>query len=246
MFLKLRPILYSLIFFLGLEAIVYRHGFALYVMIFLFIFSAYQGARIGRKWIFSVLPVFFTLSSAALLYLVTIPFEKQIFIIISSGLYYLSLLGAYRLEQYSEDLTAKSMNMAATAATLFFTFSSAYGFYLNFLVPIYYLMLIYSITAFLVSYQYFALIKKENKKEALLYSAILALLMAEMVWMLNYWPFGYLTTGSIALILYYILWELSRSYMLNQLNRKRVVFNMIFFTFLICMVLLSSKWIPVF
>ncbi len=246
MFLKLRPLLYSLIFLLGLEGIAYRHGFALYVTIALFIFSAYQGAKIGRKWIFSVLPVFFTISSAALLYLITLPIEKQVFIFLSSGLYYLSLLGAYRLEKYSEDLTAKSMNMTATAATLFFTFSSTYGFYLNFLVPIYYLMLIYSITAFLVSYQYFILIKKDNKQETVLYSSILALLMAEIVWMLNYWPFGYLTTGSIALILYYILWELSRSHLLNQLSRRRVVLNMIFFSFLISVVLLTSKWIPVF
>jgi hypothetical protein len=246
MFLKLRLIFYSLIFFLGLEIIAYRHGFALFVMIFLFFFSVYQGARVGRNWIFSILPVFFTLSSAALLYLVTISSEKQVFIFLASGLYYLSLLGSYRLQKYAGDLTAKSMNMAATSAALFFTFSSAYGFYLNFLVPIYYLMLIYSITSFLVSYQYFFLIKKENNKEAILYSSLLALLMAEIVWMLNYWPFGYLTTGVIALILYYILWELSRSHILNQLSRKRVVFNMIFLSLMVCIVLLTSKWIPAF
>lgn len=244
MFIKLRPFLYSLIFFLGLEVIAYRHGLAFYVMLFLFVFSAYHGSKLGKKWFFAILPVFFTISSAALLYLITLAFEKHIFIALSSGLYYLSLLGAYRLGKYPKDLTAKSMNIAAASATLFFAFSGAYGFYLNFLVPIYYLMLFYLAVTFLVSYQYFILTKEAQK--TVLYSSILALLMAEIVWMLNYWPFGYLTTGSIALILYYVLWELARSHILNQLSRRRVIFNMLFFSFLVCVVLLSSKWIPVF
>lgn len=244
MFIKLRPLFYSLIFFLGLEVIAYRHGFAFYMVLFLFVFSAYQGARLGKKWYFSILPILFTISSAVLLYLITITYEKHIFIALSSGLYYLSLFGAYRLEKYPEDLTAKSMNIASATATLFFAYSGAYGFYLNFLVPIYYLMLIYLAVSFLVSYQYFILIKDAQK--TILYSSILALLMAEIVWMLNYWPFGYLTTGSIALILYYVLWELARSHILNQLSRRRVIFNMFFFFFLACAVLLSSKWIPVF
>jgi len=215
------------------------------VMIFLLMVSAYGSRKIGGRWFFSVLPIFFTFSSLALLYLITLEFEQQIFIALASVMYYLSLLGAYRLGIYAGDKTARGMNMAAMAATIFFTCAGAYGLYLNFFVPLYYLMLVYLIVTLLVSYQYFSIIQSDNKKRAWTYSFLLALVMTELIWTMNFWPFGYLTTGVIALILYYVLWDLVQSYFLNILSKKRVVANMIFFSVLTVIVLLSAKWLPV-
>jgi hypothetical protein len=245
MFLKLRPLLYSLVFLAGLECIIWNQNYVLIVMAFLFFFSLIQGRKIGGRWIFSVLPVFFTLSSVTLLYLIGLNYEQQFFIILASAMYYLALLGAYRLGKYDGDRTAKGMLMAATAATIFFTYAGAYGIYLNFLVPLYYLMLVYLTVTVLVSYQYFSVIKQDDKKTVWIYSFLLALIMTELIWTMNFWPFGYLTTGVIALILYYVLWDLIQSFFLNLLNQKRVVANMVFFTVMIVLVLLSSKWIPV-
>jgi hypothetical protein len=245
MFLKFRPLLFSLVFFVSLEIIVFKANFVFPIALFLFLLSLYEGRKIGGRWLFSVLPVFFVLSSIALLYLIGLTYEQQIFIILSSCMYYLSLFSAYRLGQYSGDQTAKGMNMAAAFATIFFTYSSAYGLYLNFFVPLYYLMLAYLIVTLLVSFQYFAIVKEKQLKIVWIYSLLLALIMTEIVWTMNFWPFGYLTTGVIALILYYVLWDLTQSYFLNLLSRKRVVANMVFFSVLIAIVLLTAKWIPV-
>jgi len=245
MFLKFRPLLQSFIFIFGLEFILFRPDSFMLVMIFLLMVSAYGSRKIGGRWFFSVLPIFFTFSSLALLYLITLEFEQQIFIALASVMYYLSLLGAYRLGIYAGDKTARGMNMAAMAATIFFTCAGAYGLYLNFFVPLYYLMLVYLIVTLLVSYQYFLIIQGDNKKRAWTYSFLLALVMTELIWTMNFWPFGYLTTGVIALILYYVLWDLVQSYFLNILSKKRVVANMIFFSVLTVMVLLSAKWLPV-
>jgi len=245
MFLKFRPLLQSFIFIFGLEFILFRPDSFMLVMIFLLMVSAYGSRKIGGRWFFSVLPIFFTFSSLALLYLITLEFEQQIFIALASVMYYLSLLGAYRLGIYAGDKTARGMNMAAMAATIFFTYAGAYGLYLNFFVPLYYLMLVYLIVTLLVSYQYFSIIQSDNKKRAWTYSFLLALVMTELIWTMNFWPFGYLTTGVIALILYYVLWDLVQSYFLNILSKKRVVANMIFFSVLTVMVLLSAKWLPV-
>lgn len=245
MFLKLRPLLYSLIFLLGLELILVRPDKVLWMMGFLLLVSAYGGRKIGGKWFFSVLPIFFMFSSSALLYLITLGYEQQIYIILASSMYYLSLLSAYRLGNYAADQTARGMNMAATAATIFFTYAGAYGLYLNFLVPLSYLMLVYLAVTLLVSYQYFLIIRQDGKKIAWIYSFILAMIMAEIIWTMNFWPFGYLTTGVIALILYYVLWDLTQSYFLNLLSKKRVVANVVFFSTMIVLVLLSAKWIPV-
>lgn len=245
MFFKLRPLIFSLVFLASLEVIIARGEYAFGVAIFLFLLSLYEGRSIGGKWIFSVLPVFFILSSVALLYLISGNVEEQIFIFLASSMFYLSLFSAYRLGKYSGDQTAKGMNITAAFATIFFTYASAYGLYLNFLVPLYYLMITYLVVTLLVSFQYFVIIKKNEQKKVWTYSFILALAMAEIVWTMNFWVFGYLTTGVIALILYYILWDLTQSYFLNLLSQKRVVANMVFFSCLVVLVLLTSKWTPV-
>jgi hypothetical protein len=245
MFLKLQPIIYSIIFLLGLEFIMFFHRHVIAAAVILLFFSIYTGKRLGGKWKFATLPAFFAVSSIALLYLIALSYEQQIFAILASAMYYLSLLGAYRLGQYQDDKTAKGMNMAATASTIFFTYASAYGLYLNFLVPLYLLMISYLIVTLLVSYQHLSIIKIDDKKVVWIYSFILALVMSELIWTMNFWPFGYLTTGVIALILYYVIWDIIQCYFLNNISKKRVVSNLVLFTFLIGMILMSAKWIPV-
>ncbi len=248
MFLKLRPFFYSLMFFCGLEIIAYNHSnlnLVVFVLIILLSVSLREGKIIGKKWKFSILPIFFTLSSVSLLYLITIKYEQQLFIFLASGMHYLALFGAYRLGKYEKDQTAKGMNMAASFATIFFAYAGAYGLYLNFLVPLYVLMLAYFLITVLMSYQYFSIIKNDQLKTVWIYSFLLGLAIAEVVWTMNFWPFGYLTTGAIALILYYMLWDIVQSYFLDLLSRKRVTVNAIFFSLLILLLLLTSKWIPV-
>ncbi|KKR21413.1 MAG: hypothetical protein UT50_C0008G0013 [Candidatus Moranbacteria bacterium GW2011_GWA2_39_41] len=245
MFLRFQPLLQSLIFLLGLELILWKEEWVGWIISALLIISAYGAKKIGGRWFFAILPIFFTLSSVTLLYLITMSLEEQIFIVLASGMYYLSLFGAYRLGLYAGDQTARGMNMAAMTATIFFTYSASYGMYLNFFVPLYYLMTVYLLVTLFVSYQYFLIIKPDNQKTAWIYSFLLALVMSELIWTMNFWPFGYLTTGVIALILYYVLWDLVQSFLLNLLSKKRVVANMVFFSVIISLVLLSAKWLPV-
>jgi hypothetical protein len=209
------------------------------------LFSLREGWKIGKKWRYSILPFFFTLSSISLLSLISIKIEQQIFIVLATIMYYFSLFGAFRLEKYEGDQTARGMNMSAATATIFFTYAGAYGLYLNFWVSVHYLMLVYLIITLLISYQHFAIIKKDQPNIVWTYSFLLGLIMAELIWVMSYWPFGYLTTGVIALILYYVLWDVIQSYFLNLLSRKRIVANAIFFSFLIALILFSSKWLPV-
>ncbi len=244
MFLRLKPFLYSLVFLLSLELISFRADLVFLIAVIFFFISLFTGKKLGGRWLFSILPAFFTIFSVALLYLISDFTEQQIFILLAFFMYYLACLGAFRLGEYKGDLTARGMIMAASMATIFFAFTASYGFYLNFLVPLYSLMIVYLVVALLVSYQYFRIIN-DNKKSVWIYSFLLALIMAELIWTMDFWPFGYLTTGVIALILYYVLWDLAQSYFLNLLSRKRVVANMVFFSVLIILVLLSSKWLPV-
>ena len=248
MFLKLRPLVYSLLFFWSLELIVYyRHHpqGVFWILAVLVVLSLREGRISGKKWKFAILPVFFTLSSVSLLYLVTLFYEQQAFIIIASLAQYLTLFGAYRLGKYDQDQTAKGMNALSATLTVFFAFAGSYGLYLNFNVPLQFLMLVYFIVTLSVTYQQLSLTNSFDSRRVWLYSFLLGLVMAEIAWMINFWPFGYLTTGVIALILYYVLWDLVQGHFSGLLVKKRILANLFFFFLVIVFILLTSKWIPV-
>lgn len=244
MLFKLRPFILSLLFVIGLEFVVLKSIYVFLALVILVMLAIFAGRKIGGKWFFSSLPAIFTISSTGLLYLISTAIEKQIFIFFAFLFFYLILLGSARLREYNRDQTARGMIMAATAATIFFGFSSSYGLYLNFLVPLWVLMLTYFAITILISFQYFSIIQ-DNRPRIWTYSLLLSLVMTELIWAMNFWPFGYLTTGVIALILYYVLWDLTQSYFLNLLSRRRVVANMTFFSLIVVMVLLSAKWLPI-
>ena len=105
-------------------------------------------------------------------------------------------------------------------------------------------MLVYFAITIFLSVQYFSIIEGDARKKWT-YCFLLSLVMTEIIWTMNFWPFGYLTTGVISLILYYVLWDLAQSHFLNLLSRRRVIANMTFFSIIVAMVLLSAKWLPI-
>jgi len=244
MFLQFKVLFYTIFFILGLEIFAFNNEAGVYFSAIILLFSIWGSKKIGNKYSFVVIPLLFSISSLMLLYLIDSMVEKQIFILFSIFLYYLCLLGIYRLKIYSKDQTARGMIAASATATLFLFYTSFYGIYLNFPIPLWTLMAFFLVVTILTSFQYFSLIE-EQKKKVLIYSIILGMVMMEITCVINFWPFGYLTTGVITLIFYYICWDLTQSYFLKILSKKRVVANVIFFSFLIILILTSSKWLPV-
>lgn len=243
MFFAVLVLFYSLLFLLGLESMTFGGNMFNIAAVFFIIFSLAGVKKIGKKWINWNTLFIFSISSLALLYLIDSFFEKQLFIILSSAFYYLGLLGVYRLGDYAKDQTARGMISASSMAAIFFFYASVYGIYVNFMVPLWALMTVYFLATVIVSYQYFRIIKSE-RRIVWSYCAVIGLAMAEFAWVINFWPFGYLTTGVIALMLYYVFWDLTQSYFLNLLSKKRLTANLILFSILIAVVLISSRWMP--
>lgn len=244
MFFHLKSIIYAAVFLAGLELIVFSQGLNRYVFLILLLLSLWGSRKISGRWIFSIVPTVFSFSSIALLSLVDLPFGKQVFVALSTLMFYLAMLGAYRLGDYIKDQTARGMVTASAAATLFFFYTAAYGIYLNFFISLWVLMVEYLVVTVLVSYQCFRTIEADGNKLSWSYSILLGMVMAEFAWVMNFWPFGYLTTGVVTLIFYYVLWDLAQSYFLNILSKRRVIANMILFSFLITLVLVSARWMP--
>jgi hypothetical protein len=226
-----------------LELVVFYQESFFYVLFLLLLIAIWANQKISHRFLFSIIPIIFSLSSLLLLYLIDERIEKQIFTVASSIIYYVIFFSGCRLKRYELDQTARGLMAASLMTTIFFFFTSSYGVYLNFAISLWALMVIFLVSTFLVSYQYLEIINTE-KLATWKYSIILGLIMAEISWVINFWPFGYLTTGVILLMFYYILWDIVQSHFLQLLSKKRVVANMVFFSFLIGMILFSSRWLP--
>lgn len=241
MFFHFKSLICAILFLAGLEFIFLNENLAWYAGAFLLFLSFWGAKWISGKYVFSIFPTTFSVSSILLFYLIDLGPSRQIFIAMSSAIYYFIFLGICRLKNYKEDQTAKGIVSGGLLATIFFFYSGFYGFYINFSIPLWLLMLVFLAITFVLSYHYLRMLSSEKKK-ALSYSLILGLAMAEISWVINFWPFGYLTTGVITLIFYYMFWDLAQSYFTEKLSKRKIVVNLAFFSLLIGLILISSRW----
>lgn len=205
------------------------------------------GVRIiSRRWKYFTLPFFIIFGSVLLLFLIDSTAEKRTFAVLSVGIFYLTILASYRLGRYDKDQTAKAMYNLAIFATLFCWYAASFGWYLNLAVPVWILMVIIAFVTFMLSNVSMRVNQlKINSIQRFSYAIFLAFLMAQTVLIQNSWPFRYLTTGVIALIIYYASWDIIRNYFLEKLTTKKVVFDAVFLLGAVIVILLSSKWYPV-
>ena len=201
---------------------------------------------IARNFRFFFLLIFLILGALLLLPLIDSPAQAKAFIVLASGVFYLAILAGYRLRKYDKDQTAKAMVNLAALATLFCWYTSVYGWYLNIEMSVWYIMAVFAVVTFLVSYISIMINKLEiNRSQRVLYSVYLAYLVAGAIWIQNFWPFGYLTTGVITLIIYYASWDIIRNYFIGKMTVKKIVFNLVFLVGAASILLLSTKWYPV-
>jgi hypothetical protein len=241
MFFHLKSLIYAILFLVVLQVIFWNENLIWQAGIFLVFFSIWSAKEVGGKYSFSIIPAVFSVSSLILFYLIDFSADQQAFIIIASAVFYFILLGIFRLKSYSEDQTARGIASGGLLATVFFFYAGFFGLYINFSIPLWLLMLVFLAITFVLSYHYLGAISSDKKK-VLNLSVILGLAMAEISWVINFWPFGYLTTGVIALIFYYMFWDLAQSYFTQKLSKRKIAFNLIFFSLLIGLILFTSRW----
>lgn len=257
MFFHLKSFIHSILFFLVLRLILseavsgflidllFNRPFLLVVFICLLASIISFGAlSVGKKWKMLPIPILLTASSVGLVAFIDSSAQKFAFEILATLMYYFCLLGIYRLHMYAKDQTARAIISLSAISAIFFFYSSLYGAYLNFTISLWMILSVFFMATCAVGFQYFSL-TGHDKKMVLIYSAAIGMAMTEIAWALSFWPFGYLTTGVVLLIFYYVLWDMVYVYFIGDLSKKRVLGNMVLFGSLVVLVLASSKWLPV-
>ncbi|MEK7181523.1 MAG: hypothetical protein AAB519_03370 [Patescibacteria group bacterium] len=247
MIFHFKILLWTLVFLFGLEIISSNPisaswSWYVFAILPLLIIAYISAKRLTKRSSDAFLPGLLALVAPTLLSLIDSPNARQLFVVLSALMYYFALLGIYRLRHAPTDQTAQAFLNTAAMAALFFFFSVLYGFYLNFSFPLWGLMLLYFFGTSLTSYQLFISVEREERRRVLIYSVLLGLIMGEMVWVMSFWPFGYLTTGALGLIFYFVCWDIAFDGFRKKLSLKKAVLRLLFFLVLSILLLASSPW----
>lgn len=240
-------LLFSLLFGIGLEVVAQSPILASWTWYFLAIaplifISLIASRRLTERFADAFIPILLSLSSPTLLSLIDSSAQRQVFVGLSFLMYYFALLGNYRLRHAPTDKTGEAFLNTAAMAAMFFYYAGLYGFYLNFNFPLWGLMLLYFIGASLTSYETFMSVDTKERKRVIMYSVLLGLIMGEMAWVMSLWPFGYLTTGVLGAIFFFIIWDISFDAFRQSLSLKKAALRILFFLGLILLLLISSPW----
>lgn len=214
----------------------------LFSVTFLSVISIISAKKITRRFRNSFIPLLISVSAPALMALIDSGQSRSVFAFLSSAIFYTAYLALYRLRFVREDGTARSFLSIAALSALFFFYSAAYGFYLNFSVPLASLVFAFAIGSFGVAYQTLSSALPNNRRRVFLYSLAIAFGMGQASWMISFWPFGYLTAGSAALAFFFILWDMALSLFLGTLSRRRTLLYFLISLGLIGLLIATSPW----
>jgi hypothetical protein len=235
------------IFFLGLLElfVALPGGLLVFAMVFLGVLF-WMSWRFGGSASSAIVPTLFSLSTIILLFFISLPRERHLFIFLSTLVFYLAILGIYRLRQYAGDVTAQSMLSLVAMTTLFFLFSAFYGIFLNFQrFTELALMLSFGISAFLTGLSIFSRSFRSELRKAWFYSLILGFFAAQVAWIGSFWPFSYLTAGVLTLMFISPLWDMIQSEMFGGFSKGRLAIHILLILALTALVLSSSEWLQV-
>lgn len=206
--------------------------------------TIYVTWHLGRKISYTTVPLLIVIFTFGLLFFVSPPLEKMIFLMCASSVFYFNLLGIVRNRDNPMDVTAKSFLSIGLIASLFLYFSVAYGIYINYDISLWLFILVGFIVIFLATASSLHLYSN-NLIKTTLYSLILSLAMTQLMWMANFWPFNYSTIAAVNLMFYYVLWDMVQSAFTDRLSKKHTSVNLGFAIVLLLIVLLSTRWVLV-
>lgn len=198
--------------------------------------------RASRWLVHLFVPTMIVLFTYGLLFFVSSPGQRSIFIICASLLYYMVLLGIVRIRANPDDYTAKSFFSIVQIVTLFLYEALAYALYINFQIPLWVFIVVMGFFVYILTYT--SLVAHVSYSSRLrLYSLIIAFVMMQIVWVANFWPFNYTTMAAVSVAMYYILWDMVHMYFIGGLSQRRTALNVVIVLIGVAGVLLSARWV---
>jgi hypothetical protein len=264
--LYIKFIIPSIVFFVMMKFFFESSGLSYSSLIALFLISALSAFWITKHRLLPViLMMLFTTSSV--LFLLTLGKNnfQQLYIVLSSALFTVTLIGLYRFFMQQENLKHKeemeakildsgfNLNQTIVLISIFLLSSGMYGIYLDLDLPVWSIMIAISASVFFSTLYLTKINFLKSKalelhldsfknKTFTLYSFLFGFIALELIWIISFLPVNHLTVGAIILSFYYSFWNILRDYLRNKLAKKTVVLNFLFFISATSFIFITSKW----
>lgn len=240
--------------FIGLHSIVFAGCLTEFVVSpgsFLFLLGIlFFNVVVAKRTIFHgsfaamIIPGVYSLCAGLLLFFVDTVLGQYVFASLSTMLFLLTLRTEYYVTGESDVRAERGLFAAGTMGAMFLFFTSMQGFMINFTLPLWMFLAAFACVVYAVSFAYYSLVRGENRST--LYSFILALFFVQFAWIVQFWPFGYLTSGTVALIFYYVLWDILDRYAEGTFSRHHAIVDVVLLTGFTVLVLATSRWTPLY
>jgi hypothetical protein len=256
----------SFIFFAMMEFFFKSFGLSYFYLFALFAVSVTSAFWITR-YRFMPIILIMLFSTGSVLFFLTLGRSsfQNTYIFLSSFLFMLTLIGLNRFfaqqERYIQHEKIKpkildsgfNLNQAITLISLFLLSSGVYGIYIDLDFSVWKVMaliflIVFFSTLYLTKINFLRSktlglhLDSVKNRTFLLYSFLSGFIVVELIWAISFLPINHLTMGGIVLSLYYAFWNILKNYLRNELSRKIVVFNLMFFAAMTSVILFTSKW----
>jgi hypothetical protein len=136
----------------------------------------------------------------------------------------------------------ESMSGNINSISLFLLITVGYSFYTFLNLPIWVLALLFLFSSTLLAYQTMWISGIELKR-SWLYILIIDLLAVELFWTLLFLPHTFYLKGLVITVVYYIIINLSRNYLINLLNKKMVWRYLLVGGIILLLSLVTAQWL---
>jgi len=260
---KLKFVIPGILFYIVLNIFFKSFGFSVSAVVLLFLLSAASAFWITRyRYLPIILSILFAMGSVTFLLSIGESSLQQYFIIFVSLLFVVTMVGLYRFFMPQEERPREekiqlidsgfSLNQAIVIFSLFFLSSGIYGIYIIAGISTWQMMLVMLVGIYLSSYYLIKInfIKSQELELHLdyyrnrtfnFYSFLLALVMIELVWGLIYLPINHLTFGATVLVVFFSYWNIAKSYLRNELTRRKFIVSVAFAALAVVAIFSTSK-----
>jgi len=262
----LKFIVPSVVFFVMMKFFFESLGLSYLSLIALFLISALSAFWVTKH---RLLPIILTMlfTTSSVLFFLTLGRRnfQQLYIVFSSLLFTITLIGLNRFFRQQENLKQEeetkikildsgfNLNQTIVLISIFLSSSGMYGIYLDFDLPSWSIMLAIFISIFFATLYLTKINFLKSKalelhldsfknRTFLFYSFLFGFIALELVWIISFLPVNHLTVGAIILSFYYFFWNILRSYLRNELSKKIAFSNLTFFVVAVGFIFITSKW----
>ncbi|MBD3238083.1 MAG: hypothetical protein GF332_00390 [Candidatus Moranbacteria bacterium] len=243
MLLYLKPLIFSVLFIIGFEALIYYQQQTTWILEALLIVVLIASWQISGRLKIPFLPVLFFIGAALLAFYVDQALIKQIYIFSSGLVFYFILYSVYVLNRRPQSEFCKKITLISSIITLFLLVAGVFAVWLNQIVAIWQILTAIFIITGLISIQLLRKILPTNTKiNIYLLSLILAYSLTTISWAVFFLPFSYLTASIIISATYFMFVNYLIQVYLKTSGKISFIVDCIIYVLSIAVVLYTAKW----